>query len=89
MTQYDEDGTIQIKGMEDNIINWGSENVSAFEIKKKLMEFSGVKDVAIFGVPDEVYGEAVATCIQFVEDLPYNAVAKFQKDKLSELMNIK
>lgn len=118
LAQYNEDGTIQIKGRGDDIINRGGENVSAFEIKKKLMEFSGVKDVAVFGVPDEVYGEVVAACIQFVEEnvssereimqymeerfprtevpkylkiveeLPYNAVGKLQKDKLLELMNI-
>lgn len=118
LAQYNEDGTIQIKGRGDDIINRGGENVSAFEIKKKLMEFPGVKDVAVFGVHDEVYGEVVAVCIQLVEEdtsseremmqymeerfpraevpkylkiveeLPYNAVGKLQKDKLLEIMNM-
>lgn len=118
LAQYNEDSTIQIKGRGDDIINRGGENVSAFEIKKKLMEFSAVKDAAVFGVPDEVYGEVVAVCIQLVEEnasserevmqymeerfprievpkylkiveeLPYNAVGKLQKDKLLEFINI-
>lgn len=67
LAQYNEDGTIQIKGRGDEIINRGGENVSAFEIKKKLMQFPGVKDAAVFGVFDKVYGEVVAVCVQLEE----------------------
>jgi acyl-CoA synthetase (AMP-forming)/AMP-acid ligase II len=53
-------GLLHLTGRESTIINVGNEKVSPEEVEKILLEFSGVSDVAVFGMPDSLLGEAVA-----------------------------
>lgn len=46
----------------DMIIS-GAENIYPREIELVLMKHPGIRDVAVFGVPDAVYGEAVCAAV--------------------------
>ncbi len=48
--------------MTDMIIS-GGENVYPKEIENTIMSHPGVREVAVFGIPDEVYGESVCAVV--------------------------
>lgn len=54
----DEEGFIYVVGRSKDMIKVGGERVSAKEIEEKILEFPGVSEVAVIGVPDELLGEA-------------------------------
>ena len=59
----DEDGYCRIVGRSKDMIIRGGENISPREIEEFLYQHPGVRDVAVVGVPDDRYGEAVCACI--------------------------
>ncbi|MEE2663986.1 MAG: class I adenylate-forming enzyme family protein [Myxococcota bacterium] len=59
----DEEGFLFLAGRQDDIIVRGGENMSPGEIEDVLLEHDAVRDVAVVGVPDEQWGEAVAAAI--------------------------
>jgi fatty-acyl-CoA synthase len=60
----DEDGYCNIVGRVKDMIIRGGENVSPREIEEYLYGHPAVLDVAVVGVPDPKYGEAVCACIR-------------------------
>ena len=48
--------------LRDMIIS-GAENIYPKEIEDTLMTHPGVREVAVFGIPDEIYGEAVCAAV--------------------------
>jgi acyl-CoA synthetase (AMP-forming)/AMP-acid ligase II len=48
--------------LKDMIIS-GAENIYPKEIEDVISCYSGVREVAVFGIPDEVYGEAVCAAV--------------------------
>jgi fatty-acyl-CoA synthase len=60
----DEQGYCNIVGRVKDMIIRGGENVSPREIEEFLYRHPAVLDVAVVGVPDAKYGEAVCACIQ-------------------------
>ena len=59
----DEDGYLFVEGRIDDVIVRGGENLSPGEIEDVLLEFDGVADAAVVGVPSEQWGEAVAAVL--------------------------
>jgi long-chain acyl-CoA synthetase len=59
----DDDGYIYLHDRVKDIIVSGGENVSPAEVENVLMTHPGVGDVAVIGVPDEKWGEAVKAVI--------------------------
>ncbi len=59
----DEGGFLFLEGRADDIIVRGGENMSPGEIEDVLMEHEAVSDVAIVGVPDKEWGEAVVGAV--------------------------
>jgi fatty-acyl-CoA synthase len=55
----DEDGYITIVDRKKDMINSGGENVSSREVEEILYRHNGVAEVAVVGVPDEKWIEAV------------------------------
>ncbi|WP_198668787.1 class I adenylate-forming enzyme family protein [Homoserinimonas sp. OAct 916] len=84
----DEDGFISIVDRKKDMIIAGGVNIFPREIEEVIVQFDTIDDVAVIGVPDEVYGERIvafmvsrpgATCdkdelIAFVHD----RVAKYK-----------
>jgi fatty-acyl-CoA synthase len=60
----DEQGYCNIVGRLKDMIIRGGENISPREIEEFLYRHPGVLDVAVVGVPDAKYGEAVCACIR-------------------------
>jgi acyl-CoA synthetase (AMP-forming)/AMP-acid ligase II len=59
----DADGYLFLDGRLDDVIVRGGENLSPGEIEDVLREHPDVADCAVFGVPDEQWGEGVAAVI--------------------------
>ncbi len=59
----DEDGYISIVGRVKDMLIRGGENIYPREIEEYLYHHPKVKDVQVFGVPDEKYGEEVCVWI--------------------------
>jgi fatty-acyl-CoA synthase len=60
----DEAGYCNIVGRVKDMIIRGGENISPREIEEFLYRHPAVLDVAVVGVPDPKYGEAVCACIR-------------------------
>jgi fatty-acyl-CoA synthase len=65
----DEQGYCNIVGRVKDMIIRGGENVSPREIEEFLYRHPAVFDVAVVGVPDARYGEAVCACIRLREGM--------------------
>ncbi|MBN2090668.1 AMP-binding protein [candidate division KSB1 bacterium] len=59
----DEDGFLYFLGRKDDMIKTRGERVSAKEVENILCELDGVAEVAVIGVPDEIFGQAIKAFI--------------------------
>ena len=59
----DDEGFLFLEGRADDVIVRGGENLSPGEIEDVLLTHPAVADVAVVGVPDEQWGEAVAAAV--------------------------
>ena len=59
----DKDGYFYIVDRAKEMIVSGGENVYAGEVEAAIYEISEVKEAAVFGIPDEKWGELVAAAI--------------------------
>jgi acyl-CoA synthetase (AMP-forming)/AMP-acid ligase II len=59
----DEEGYLFLEGRIDDVIVRGGENLSPGEIEDVLIAHPAVVEVAVVGVPDEQWGEAVAAAV--------------------------
>jgi long-chain acyl-CoA synthetase len=60
----DHDGFLYLNDRSTDMIISGGVNIYPAEIEACLLELDGVRDVAVFGVPDEEFGEAIAAHIE-------------------------
>jgi len=63
----DDDGYCDIVGRVKDMIIRGGENIYPREIEEYLFRHPKIQEVAVFGVPDEKYGEAVVAWIRLNE----------------------
>jgi acyl-CoA synthetase (AMP-forming)/AMP-acid ligase II len=63
LAYLDEDGYLYIVGRKKDVIIRGGHNVHATDVESVLMEFPGVQEAAVAGVPHAVLGEDVAAWI--------------------------
>lgn len=61
---FDEDFYCRIVGRAKDMINRGGENISPAEVESFLITHPKVMDAAVFGVPDEKFGELVGAWIR-------------------------
>ncbi|MEN2767814.1 fatty acyl-CoA synthetase [Ornithinibacillus xuwenensis] len=81
----DEDGYITIIDRKKDMINTGGVNVSSREVEETIYQLNGVSEVAVIGIPDEYWIEAVTAIIVPKEgvNLTEDAVMEFCKESLS------
>jgi fatty-acyl-CoA synthase len=60
---FDEQGFLFIKGRLKDMIITGGQNVHAAEVEDAILAMAGVTDCAVFGTPDELWGERVSAVI--------------------------
>ena len=70
--RFDAEGYLYIVDRKKDMVLSGGYNIYSKEVEAAIMGVPGVHDVAVVGVPDAVYGEAVAA---FVETHPGQSVA--------------
>ena len=63
MARRDEDGYYYLADRKSNMIISGGENVYPSEVESLLGSHPKVKDVAVIGVPDDKWGEAVRAVV--------------------------
>ncbi len=63
LARVDRDGFIFIVGRKKEIIKSGGNRVSAKEVEETILEVPQVAEVAVFGVPDPVLGEAIVAVV--------------------------
>jgi acyl-CoA synthetase (AMP-forming)/AMP-acid ligase II len=63
MARRDEDGFFEIVDRKNNLIITGGEHVYPSEVEKLIYTHPGVLDVAIVGLPHEIWGEAVTAFV--------------------------
>ncbi len=56
----DEDGFLYLSDRARDMVISGGVNIYPAEIEACVLELSGVRDVAVVGIPDDAYGEALA-----------------------------
>jgi long-chain acyl-CoA synthetase len=61
---FDEDGYLYLCDRANDMIISGGVNIYPAEIEAQLHRMPGVADCAIFGIPNEEYGEAVCAVVQ-------------------------
>jgi len=63
---FDEDGYLYISDRKSDMIVSGGANIYPIETEELLHGHDMIEDVAVFGVPDNEYGERVHACIKLV-----------------------
>jgi long-chain acyl-CoA synthetase len=62
--RFDSDGYLYIVDRKKDMVISGGYNIYSKEVEATILELEGVADVAVIGVPDEIYGEAVAAFVE-------------------------
>jgi fatty-acyl-CoA synthase len=60
---FDEEGFLFIHGRKKDMIVSGGQNVYAAEVEDVILRCPGVADCAVFGLPDDFWGERVASVV--------------------------
>lgn len=86
LARLTDDGFVYITDRKKDMINRAGEKVWSYELENLLHECPGIQDVAVVGLPDEVYGELVAALVQPFSDAAMDAqvVTGFLKDKVAK-----
>ena len=68
--QWDENGNLILLGRKDDLIIRGGQNIQPGEIENHLLAHPGVKQAAVVGMPDTIFGEKVCAYIVPQTDRP-------------------
>lgn len=69
------DGTCRIEGRKKDVIIRGGENIASAEIEDALRAHADIADAAVFGLPDDYYGEIVAAWVIVKEGCAFSSGA--------------
>jgi acyl-CoA synthetase (AMP-forming)/AMP-acid ligase II len=78
----DAEGYLFLDGRADDVIVRGGENISPGEVEEVLLDHPHVSDVAVVGVQDENWGEAVAAAIVVRELIEEAELQAWVRDRL-------
>jgi long-chain acyl-CoA synthetase len=79
----DDDGYLFLTDREKDMIVRGGENVSSQEVEAVLIQHPDVRDVAVIGIPDDEYGEAVLAIVETDARVDAAAIIDFCQGRLS------
>ena len=63
LAYIDQEGLLYFVGRKDDIIKTRGEKVAPREVEDVIAQLPGVADVAVYGVPDDLLGEAIAAVV--------------------------
>ena len=80
----DNEGYLYLKDRKQDLIVTGGENVYSSEVEAVLNKHPGVLEVAVIGIPDEIYGEKVIAVVTAkpVSDLTQDEIIEFCRGKI-------
>ena len=81
--RVDEDGYIFVEDRLKDMIITGGENVYSIEVERVLGEHPAVTEVAIIGVPDEKWGEAVKAVVAVEGDASADELIAWCRERLA------
>jgi acyl-CoA synthetase (AMP-forming)/AMP-acid ligase II len=81
--RVDEDGYIFVEDRLKDMIITGGENVYSIEVERVLAEHPAVAEVAVIGVPDEKWGEAVKAVVALEGDASEEDIIAFARERLA------
>jgi long-chain acyl-CoA synthetase len=79
--RLDEDGYLFLDGRREDLVISGGVNVYPLEVEQALLEHPGVGDVAVYGVPDDDWGQRV--CAAYVGSATPAELDAFVRDRLA------
>lgn len=79
----DEEGYLYISDRKKDMIISGGENVYSLEVETVIAEFPGVIEVAVYGRPNEQWGEAVCATIVAADKLDLEALRLHCRERLA------
>jgi acyl-CoA synthetase (AMP-forming)/AMP-acid ligase II len=82
--KLDEDGYLYIVGRKKDVIIRGGNNIHAGDIESVLMEYPGVHEAAVAGIPHDVLGEDVAAWLVADPDIKVDQLRAFLAERLAD-----
>jgi long-chain acyl-CoA synthetase len=79
--RLDEDGYLFLDGRREDLVISGGVNVYPLEVEQVLLEHPGVDDVAVYGVPDDAWGQRV--CAAYVGTATPDELDAFVRERLA------
>ena len=85
LATIDAEGYCNIVGRVKDMVIRGGENIYPREVEEFLFGHDNIQDVAVFGVPDDKYGEQLCAWIKLKEEgtLDEAGIKAFCKDKIA------
>jgi acyl-CoA synthetase (AMP-forming)/AMP-acid ligase II len=83
LVTLDEFGYLRIIGRLKDMIVTGGVNVYAAEVEAVLLEHPAVAEAAVFGVPDDHWGERVVAAVRTTTDTDADTLAAFLDERLA------
>jgi acyl-CoA synthetase (AMP-forming)/AMP-acid ligase II len=81
--RIDSDGFIFVEDRLKDMIISGGENIYSIEVERVLAEHPSVAEVAVIGVPDEKWGEAVKAVVSLEGDASAEDLIKWCRERLA------
>ena len=81
--RVDEDGFIFVEDRLKDMIISGGENIYSIEVERVLGEHPAVTEVAVIGVPDEKWGEAVKAVVALEGDASEEELIAWCRERLA------
>jgi acyl-CoA synthetase (AMP-forming)/AMP-acid ligase II len=79
----DEDGFFYIVDRKNDMLISGGYNVYPREVEDVIMDYPGIAEVAVVGLPDEKWGDRVVAVVAGVGALDADAILAFARERLS------
>jgi long-chain acyl-CoA synthetase len=79
--RLDDDGYLYLEGRREDLVISGGVNVYPLEVEQVLLEHPGVEDVAVYGVPDDDWGQRV--CAAYVGPASPAELDAFVRERLA------
>jgi long-chain acyl-CoA synthetase len=79
--RIDEDGYVYLDGRREDLLISGGVNVYPLEVENALREHPGVVDVAVFGMPDDDWGQRV--CAAVIGTATEDELVAWSRERLS------
>lgn len=80
---FDADGALSIVGRVDDLIVTGGENVHPATVERVLAAHPGIREVAVWGVPDATWGEVVVAAVVVEDGVEVTALEEWSKGRLA------